>query len=302
MDARAGFETGQPTSCLQTLFRSKAGGAGFKRIMINTMGSSSTGMRKIGFGDALFAGSVAGVAVLSLVYGNFVPLLSPIPGPKALTLALGLVLLATSIGLLFERTLAASAITIALYATALALARTSPIFQAPQSIGSWYGFCEAVSMLVGVWTLYALYRRRHYAGMAAPLTSDSALRVARGLFGAACLVYGIAHFAYAAYSLPFVPMWLPARVPLLYATGIFHAAAGAGLLLGIMPRLAARLEATMIFLFGVLVWLPSFFANPTPKWAGNLQNQWSETIVTFLLAGAACLIAESLSSDASTKK
>lgn len=259
-------------------------------------------MRKIGFGDALFAATVAGVAALGLVYGNFVPLLDPSPWPKVLAVALGLLLLASSIGLLFERTLAASAITIAACAAAWALVRTSPIFHAPKSIGSWYGFCEGMSMLVGVWTLYASHRRHNHAGTGAPLTSDIALRLARGIFGAACIVYGVAHFAYAAYSLPFVPTWLPARVPLLYATGIFHVAAGAGLILGILPRLAATLEATMVILFGVLVWLPSYIANPTPKWAGNLQNQWSETIVTFLLAGVACLIAESLSSDVSTSR
>jgi uncharacterized membrane protein YphA (DoxX/SURF4 family) len=270
--------------------------------MINTVGSSSIGMRRTGFGDSLFVAPVAGIAVLSLVYGNFVPLLDPIPGPKVLTYALGLLLLATSIGLLFERTFVPSAITIAMCATAWALVRTSPIVQTPLNIGSWYGFCESVSMLAGVWTLFALHRRHNHAGMLAPLTSHIALRVARCLFGVACIEYGIAHFAYAAYSLPFIPTWLPARVPLLYATGIFHAAAGAGLILGILPRLAARLEATMIILFGVLVWLPSFFANPRPKWAGNLQNQWSETIVTFLLAGVACLIAESLSSDASSDR
>jgi uncharacterized membrane protein len=270
--------------------------------MINTVGSSSTGMLKIGFGDALFTSTVAGVAVLSLVYGNFAPLLDPFPWPKVLTFALGLVLLAASVGLLFERTLAASATTVAVCAAAWAFAGTSPIFQAPLSIGSWYGFSEAVSMLAGVWTLYALRRRRNRAGSVAPLTSDTALRVVRGLFGAACLVYGIAHFAYAAYSLPFVPTWLPARVSLLYATGIFHAAAGAGLILGILPRMAARLEAAMIILFGVLVWLPSYFADPTPKWAGNLQNQCSETIVTFLLAAVAWLIAESLSSDVRSNK
>jgi uncharacterized membrane protein len=256
-------------------------------------------MRKIGFGDALFVAAVAGVAVLSLLYGNFAPLLDPLPWPKVIAYALGLILLATSIGLLFERTLAASASTIAVCAAAWALARTSPIIQAPLSIGSWYGFCEGVDTLTGVWMLYALYRRRSHAGVVAPLTNDTALRVARVLFGAACIVYGISHFAYAAYSLQFVPTWLPARVPLLYATGIFHAAAGAGLIVGILPRLAARMEATMIILFGILVWLPSFFANPTPKWAGNLQNQWSETLVTFLLAGVACLTADSLSSDAS---
>jgi uncharacterized membrane protein YphA (DoxX/SURF4 family) len=270
--------------------------------MINAVGSSSTGMRGIRFGGALFAVSLAGVAVLSLVYGNFVPLLEPFPGPKVVTYALGLLLLTASVGLFFERTLAASAIIVAMCAAAWAVVSTSPIVKAPQSIGSWYGFCEGVSMLAGVWTLYASHRRNNRAGIKATLTSDSALWVARGLFGAACLEYGIAHFAYAAYSLQFVPTWLPARVPLLYATGIFHTAAGAGLILGILPRLAARLEAAMIVLFGVLVWLPSFFANPIPKWAGNLQNQWSETIVTFLLAGVACLIAESLSSDGGTSK
>jgi uncharacterized membrane protein len=270
--------------------------------MTNTGGSSSTDTRKIGFGDALFAVSVAGVAVLSLIYGNFVPLLDPFPAPQVVTFALGLLLLATSIGLFFKRALAVSAITIAVFATAWALVRTSPIVHAPQSIGSWYGFCEAVSMLAGVWTLYGLHRHHSPAGMVTLLTGKIAQRVARGLFGAACLEYGIAHFAFASYSLPFVPTWLPARVPLLYATGIFHAAAGAGLILGILPRLAARLEATMIILFGVLVWIPSYFTNPTPKWAGNLQNQWSETIVTFLLAGVACLIAESLNSDAGTNR
>jgi uncharacterized membrane protein len=264
--------------------------------MVGSAGSLMTGMRKIGFGDATFTASLAGLAALSLVYGNFVPLLAPFPWPKVLTLALGLVLLAAGAGLLFARTVAASAITIAVYAIAWALVCSSPIFHAPESVGSWYGFCEAVSVLVGVWMLYTLYRRRDQAGGSGPLTSDIARRVARVLFGAACLVFGIAHFAYAAYSLSFVPTWLPARMPLVYVTGTFHAAAGVGLILGILPRLAAKLEATMIFIFGVLVWLPSHFANPTPRWAGNPQNQWSETIVNFLLAGVAWLIAESLAS------
>jgi uncharacterized membrane protein len=259
-------------------------------------------MRKIGFGDSMFTASLAGLAVLSLVYGNFAPILDPFPWPKVLTFALGLVLLAASVGLLFARTIAASAITIAAYATAWALVRTPPIFDAPQSVGSWYGFCEGVSMLVGVWTLYTLYQRRDQPGVTWLLTSHIALRVARGLFGAACLVFGIAHFAYAVYSLSFVPTWLPARTSLVYLTGIFHAAAGAGLILGILPQLAARLEATMIIIFGFLVWLPSHFTSPAPKWAGNPQNQWSETILNFLLASVALLIAESLASGFGPKK
>lgn len=107
-------------------------------------------------------------------------------------------------------------------------------------------------------------------------------------------MYGGAHFAYAAYSLPFVPTWLPARMPLVYVTGACHIAAGLGLVLDVLPWLAAALESLMMVLFGVLVWLPSHFAHPVPRWAGSPQNQWSETLLTFLLAAVAWLIADSL--------
>jgi hypothetical protein len=50
----------------------------------------------------------------------------------------------------------------------------------------------------------------------------------------------------------------------------------------------------MLSLFGVLVWLPSFFAQPAPKWAPTAQIQWSETLLTFLLAGSAWIVAASL--------
>jgi uncharacterized membrane protein YphA (DoxX/SURF4 family) len=80
----------------------------------------------------------------------------------------------------------------------------------------------------------------------------------------------------------------------VYLTGACHAAAGVGLIIGILPRLAATLEAIMLSLFGVLVWLPSFFAHHLPDWAAPAQNQWSETFVSFLLAAAAWIVAASL--------
>jgi uncharacterized membrane protein len=251
-------------------------------------------MQKTGLSGALFAASVAGLAGLSFLYGNFAPLLDPFPWPKAWTYGLGVLLVAACVGLLLTRAVAASAIIIAAYAVAWAMACVRPILHAPLSVGSWYGFSEALSLLVGVWTLYALHRRHDHAAATKALTSDRALRVGRILFGAACLVYGIAHFAYAAYSLAFVPTWLPARMPLVYLTGACHTAAGAALILGVLPRLAATLEAIIIILFGVLVWLPSHFAHPVPKWAGSPQNQWSETLLNFVLAAVAWLIADSL--------
>ena len=91
-----------------------------------------------------------------------------------------------------------------------------------------------------------------------------------------------------------VPTWLPARLGFAYFTGLAHIAAGVGVTVGVLPRLAATLEAVMMALFGLLVWVPTFLAHPRPQWATPPENQWSELVVNVLLATAAYLVAMSL--------
>jgi uncharacterized membrane protein len=255
-------------------------------------------MRISGFGHILFGISVAGLAALSLAYGNFAPIVERfpawLPGPKVWAYGLGAILLAASAGLFFARTALVSAIIIGAYEAVWVVTRARAVFLKPLDVGSWYGFAEALGPLLGAWILYVLLRRQSGAPAVTVMTGDRALRVARILFGAACVAYGAAHFAYAAYTMPMVPAWLPGRMALVYLTGVAHAAAGVGLLFGILPRLAATLEALMLTLFGVLVWLPSFFAHPVPDWASPLQLQWSETFLSFLLAASAWIVAASL--------
>jgi uncharacterized membrane protein len=257
-------------------------------------------MRISGLGHALFGMSVAGLAVLSLVYGNFAPIFEPFPASlplsKVLACGLGAILLAAGAGLFFARTALAGAMIIGAYEAVWAMARARPVFVEPMAVGSWYGLGEALGPLLGAWILYALLRRQYGAPSATVMTGDRALRLARILFGAACVAYGAAHFAYATYTAKMVPAWLPDPKGIAYLTGACHAAAGIGLILGVLPRLAATLEATMLSLFGVLVWLPSFFARPVPEWAASAQVQWSETFVTFLLAASAWIVAASLRS------
>jgi hypothetical protein len=49
----------------------------------------------------------------------------------------------------------------------------------------------------------------------------------------------------------------------------------------------------MMSLFGLLVWVPSLLAQPLPEWASTPQNQWSELVVTLLLAASAWIVATS---------
>jgi len=252
-------------------------------------------MRISGFGHALFGIAVAGLAILSLVYGNFAPIMEPssalLPWPEVWAYGSGAILLAASAGLFFARTALVSAVIIGVYESVWVVARARPVLLKPMIVGSWYGFGEALGPLLGVWILYAVLRRQYGTPEGAVMTGDRALHVARVLFGAACVTYGAAHFAYATYTATMVPAWLPGRMGIAYITGACHAAAGFGLLVGVLPRLAATLEATMLSLFGVFVWLPSFFAQPVPEWAPSKQIQWSETFLTFLLAASAWIVA-----------
>ena len=73
-----------------------------------------------------------------------------------------------------------------------------------------------------------------------------AMRMAQVLFGLTCIFYGWSHFAYADYTASMVPAWLPDRLGIAYFTGLGHVAAGIGVVVGILPRLAATLEAIMM--------------------------------------------------------
>jgi uncharacterized membrane protein YphA (DoxX/SURF4 family) len=252
---------------------------------------------RIGLGRGFFALAVASLAILSLTYGDFAPSGLSLPGwipwRESLVYIFALLLLAASAGLCFSRTALPSVLTIGAYQAVWAVLGTPAILSEPLSIGAWYGFCEALTSLVGAWILYAMLRRQS-RGSETPIASERAVRVAQVLFGLTCVFYGSSHFIYADYTAGMVPTWLPDRLGLAYFTGLGHVAAGIGIIIGILPRLAATLEAMMMSLFGLLVWVPSFLAQPRPQWATPPQNQWSELVVNLALAASACIVAISL--------
>jgi uncharacterized membrane protein len=243
-----------------------------------------------------FAIAAASLALLSLAYGDFAPsgnLPGWIPWREMWVYSSALLVLVASVGLCFSRTALPSALTIGAYQAIYAMIGIPPILAKPLSFGAWYGFCEALTSLVGACILYALLRWQPL-GSEMPIAGRRAVRVAQVLFGLTCVYYGSSHFIYADYTASLVPAWLPGRLGLAYFTGLCHLAAGIGIIVGILPRLAANLEATMLGLFGLLVWVPSFFAQPRPAWAMPPQNQWSELVVSTALAASACIVATSL--------
>ena len=254
-------------------------------------------MRIVRFDQGLFALASASIAILSLAYGDFAPAGQSLPAwiPRRETWVYGtaLFVLTASVGVCFPRTVLTSVLTIGAYQAMWAVLGAPQILSEPLSIGAWYGFCEPLTALVGSWILYSMLRRQPRASEM-PIAGERAVRVAQILFGLTCVFYGWSHFAYADYTASMVPGWLPRRLGLAYFTGLAHIAAGIGVIFGMLPRLAATLEAIMMSLFGLLVWVPSFFAHPRPTWATPPQNQWSELVVNLVLAASAWIVATSL--------
>ena len=246
----------------------------------------------------LFGLASASVALWILVFGQWVP--QPLPAGLALreilTYAGALVILLASVGLCVARTAVASVLTLGAYQAVSAALAVPQGLATPQSLDAWYPFFEVVTPLAGAWVLYVMVRRSMRAPSAAR-AARGALRAGQSLFGVTCVFYGASHFAYAAYTATLVPGWLPAPLLVAYTTGACHLAAGLALIIGVAPRLAAALEATMMSLFGLVVWIPSFFAQPPPSWATPAAQRWSELVVTFVLAAAAWVVTLSFSRE-----
>ena len=246
----------------------------------------------------MYAIAAAGLAILMLTYHDFAPMWHTvpegIPWRDAWVDGVGLLVLAAGVGLCFSRTALPSVMVIGAYAAVWALICVPPILDKPLSVGSWYGVFEALTPLLGAWILFGVLRTQSRAPETPSIERARSLRAAQVLFGVDCVVYGLAHFAYAHLTASMVPAWLPGRLALAYVTGFGHLAAGIALIVGMLPRLAATLEALMMSLFGVLVWVPTLLARIPPTWAPTSRYQWSEFVVTMLLAASAWLVASSL--------
>jgi len=65
-------------------------------------------------------------------------------------------------------------------------------------------------------------------------------------------------------------------------------ACGLGVLLGILPRVAAWAEAGMISLFTILVWAPAIFAAP------RTRLPWTAFFISWAIASGAWVVAQNV--------
>ena len=239
-------------------------------------------LRRIGIGHLLFAVSFAVIGAICLAARDFLlnqqPMPHGVPGRETLACISALLLLLPAIGLLFAPTAKPAALIltafIALWVITLQIPR---VVAHPLIEGSWLGAGEDSTLVAGGWLIYCALARR----------GDASLRAARILFGVALLPIGLSHFFYLQGAATLIPAWMPLRVPLTALGGAGHIAAGLAIVFGVVPRLAATLEAIMESLFTIICWLSAVITLP-----GDRMN-WVNLFISTALSAAAWALAES---------
>jgi uncharacterized membrane protein len=244
--------------------------------------------RNLNLDRVAFALALIGLGLVSLVYGDFAlqwqPVPAWVPARRALAYLSGVILLGTGGALITRRAALASSRVFLGYAFLWLVLKLPALFAAPLVEGNWLGAGEIAVIFAAACVLYGSSRSL----VAQP---NGGSRFVKYLFGVALIPIGLSHFFYLTVTTGFVPAWLPFRAFWAYLSGAGHVAAGLAVLLGIVPRLAALLEAAMIGVFTALVWLPGVIATPRDR------LQWTAFFVSWLIGAAAWVVGTGLPTD-----
>jgi uncharacterized membrane protein len=224
----------------------------------------------------VYAVAVAAIGGL-LVAGEFVFIWAPIPewvpGAEPIARIAGAVMLVAALGLCARRTVIPASVILIAVLVGWLLLQASQLVQAPAEELLWSGAGQLVALVAGSWLLLATARGK-------------GLRIARAMYALALPLMGLHHFL-ADGAVGAIPAGLPFPAAWLYATGAAHIAAGVAILVGIVPRLAATLEAIMIAGFVLLVHVPGVIGDPRDP------MQWTMLIAAAAIDGAAWIVARS---------
>ncbi|HEY7352975.1 MAG TPA: DoxX family protein [Terriglobales bacterium] len=246
-----------------------------------------------------FAMGMIGLGLLALVYGDFAMVWQPVPmfpGRTAVAYASGAIMFFGGIGLLFQATAASAARVLFPYLFVWMLLKVPALVVAPGMEAVWLGFGELAVLFAGGWVLFARTANLRDGSPLSFLASEKSIYAARMMFGLWLIPIGLSHIFYVKATADLVPAWLPYREGWAYLTGAGQIACGLGVLLSILPRVAAFTEAAMIGLFTILVWAPKIVAAP------KTRLPWTAFFISWAIASAAWLVAQNVAAKQHAKQ
>ncbi len=188
--------------------------------------------------------------------------------------------IAGGIGIVSPPTLRVGAIILGIVYLLFSLACIPAIVAAPATYVTYGSFFEQFSAFCGAIAVYA-------ASQTNVARSVVFGRFARLGFGVCAISFTLSQIVYLHVTADLVPKWIPPN-QMFWAilTTIAFALAAIAILSNRHAHVALRLLTLMLALFGLLIWIPALIAHP------EAHLNWSECDLTFLIAGAAWMVAD----------
>jgi len=188
--------------------------------------------------------------------------------------------IAGGIGMQHLRTARLASVVLGVVYLLFSLACVPGVIAAPAVYAEYGSFFEQFSLLCGAIALYA-------ATEASAAKAEVIGRLARLGLGVCAISFTLSQVFYLRFTADLVPKWIPPdQMFWAIITTIAFALAAIAILINRQARLAIRLMTLMLALFGMVVWIPRLIARP------QAHLNWSEFGLTFLITGAAWMVAD----------
>jgi hypothetical protein len=190
-------------------------------------------------------------------------------------------LIAGGIGMQYPRTARLASVVLCVVYLCFSLACIPDIIAASNIYDRYGGsFFLFFSLLCGAIALYAATEANAARAVAFG-------RLARLGLGVCAISFTLGQALLLRATASLVPKWIPpSQMFWAILTTVAFAIAAIAILINRQARLAIRLMTLMLALFGAAVWVPRLIAHP------KAHFNWSECVLTFLISGAAWVVAD----------
>ena len=243
----------------------------------------------IPIGRIFYALGLIGIGIQHFLFSDFIAVILPywpswIPGRPLFAYAAGASLIASGAAIIFGiKARTVSAVTGGVILVLVAIEHIPVQLAAdPAHLSVWTNAFKALTMCGGAWIVAQSIDER---GSKLPKHLEILMPTGRFFLPLTVIVFGLDHFVYTDFVATLVPTWIPGAMFWTYFAGVALIAAGAGMILKILPRLAALLLGIMIFLWFIFLHIPRAIADPH---SGN-GNEWTSVFEALAFSGIAFL-------------
>ena len=231
------------------------------------------------FGRRVFGAAALLLGIASLALHDQLVSDWELPGGAAFLVVTSLAQIAGGLAIQFRRTEGLGAAVVGGVFLLFALTFVPDVVAQPAVYASWGNLFYPLAPVAGAAVAFCV------SSPATP-NAPAICRAAVMLLGLCNGSFAVEQVEFLARTASLVPPWLPpSGMFWTVATTIAFGLAAVALVVGYQALLAARLATLMLVIFGVAVWIPILIADP------KTHSNWSEGLETFVIAGAAWIVA-----------